>query len=109
MPMTQTGWPSRAALAILLTAGTWAAFGNVCAAQDREVYREDHRQVIYTGNNQGYYAPACHFGCYGGPYKGFYPCNGKTPYCGGACSVYGDAPIYTAPADYGHHCAARCP
>ena len=41
--------------------------------------------------------------CGGGPYKGFYPCNGKTPYVGGACNVYGDAPIYTAPADYGHH------
>jgi hypothetical protein len=32
-----------------------------------------------------------------------------TPYYGGACNVYGDAPLYTAPADYGWHHAAHCP
>jgi hypothetical protein len=100
------GRRGRAGLALLLAAGLWATLCNAAPAQDREAHRGDHRREIYD-NNHGYYAGYSH-GYYGGPYKGYYPSNCATPYCGGGCHVYGDAPIYSAPADYGSHCALWC-
>jgi hypothetical protein len=109
MPKTQNGRSVTMTSAILLTAGICAAPARVTCAQDGQVYQGDRQQVVYSADNRAYYAPKYTLGCYGGPYKGFYPCNAKTPYYGGSCYVYGDAPIYSAPADYGHHCAAWCP
>jgi len=109
MPKTQNGWSVQMASAMLLTAGICAASGNASTAQDGPVTQGDRRQEVYAVDNQVNYTPTYSRGRYCGPYKGFYPCNGKTPYYGGACYVYGDAPIYSAPADYGHHCAAWCP
>jgi hypothetical protein len=104
---------------LLIAAAVSIAFGSLTFAQDAPVAAANPAvlpQAVGSPENQVTYAPqyaapryrhACC--CGGGPYKGFYPCNGMTPYFGGACHVYGDAPLYTAPADYGHHCAAHCP
>jgi len=104
--------------AVLVAAGILTAFGSSSFAQDAPIAPANPGippQVVYSTENQVAYAPqyaapqyrrSC---CCGGPYKGFYPCNGKTPYYGGACNVYGDAPIYSAVADYGYHCAACRP
>jgi hypothetical protein len=105
--------------AVFLAAGIVTAFGSPTFAQDAPAAPATPAmppQAVYSTENQATYAPQyaapqyaapqCRRSCCGGgPYKGFYPCNGHTPYCGGGCNVYGDAPIYTAPADYGHHCA----
>ena len=108
MSKTQSGWRGPAGLT-LLAAGVSAALFNVSSAQDREMCRGDNRPAVRLGHHWGDYTTGYSSVYQGGPYKGFYPCNGKTPYYGGACNVYGDAPIYSAPADYGHHCAAWCP
>jgi hypothetical protein len=98
--------------AVLVVAGTVAAFGSSSFAQDAPALSAGPTfapQVTYPSDQPVVYAPRYTGSHCGGPYKGFYPCNGRTPYFGGACYVYGDAPLYTAPADYGHHCAAWCP
>jgi len=108
VPEAQSGWQGRTGWALVLAAGIGAALCGVSSAQDCEASRGDHRREVYVGDNRGYHAPGHLHGCCGGPYKGFYPCNCATPYNGGACNVYGDAPIYSAPADYGSHCALWC-
>jgi hypothetical protein len=104
--------------AVLVAAGIVTAFGSSSPAQDAPVMSFNpgtQPQAVYPTENQVGYAPQYatmqyrHACCGGGPYKGFYPCNGMTPYYGGACNVYGDAPIYTAPADFGFHHAAFRP
>jgi len=103
--------------AVLFTAGIVTAFGSSTFAQDAPPAPANQGMPpqVYSTENQVAYRPqyAAHqyrcSCCGGGPYKGFYPCNGMTPYYGGACNVYGDAPLYTAPADYGWHHAAHCP
>jgi hypothetical protein len=115
MSKAQIGWLGAA---VLMVAGLLAACGQSSFAQDAAVgpvapmvtsNPTTPPQVVYQTDNRVSYVPYYSRSRYGGPYKGFYPCNGTTPYYGGACNVYGDAPIYTAPADYGHHCAAYCP
>jgi hypothetical protein len=121
MSKAQFGWLRNA---VLVACGLLAACGSAGFAQDAWVAPAAPMvtanpatppQAVYSTENQVGYAPQSAFpqytrSCYcGGPYKGFYPCNGKTPYFGGACNVYGDAPIYSAVADYGYHCAAHCP
>lgn len=105
--------------AVLVAAGIVTAFGTSSFAQDAAVAPMAPANAgipaVDSSDNQVAYAPqyaAPRHRCLclgGGPYKGFYPCNGMTPYYGGACNVYGDAPLYTAPADYGYHCAAHRP
>jgi hypothetical protein len=121
MSKAQFGWLRSAVLA---ACGLVAAFGSSSFAQDASVAPSATMvtanpatppQVVYSTENQVGYAAQyavpqyTRSYCSGGPYKGFYPCNGKTLYFGGACNVYGDAPIYSAVADYGYHCAAHCP
>jgi hypothetical protein len=116
MSKAQIGW---FVSAVLLVAGLVATCANSSFAQDAPVGPVAPMvtanptmppQVVYQTDSRASYMPCySRSRCCGGPYKGFYPCNGKTPYFGGACNVYGDAPLYTAPADYGHHCAAHCP
>ncbi|HUE17311.1 MAG TPA: hypothetical protein VMR25_24380 [Planctomycetaceae bacterium] len=108
VPKTQIGWPGRAGLALLLAAGISTAFCDTSSAQDHEPCRGERRREVCAGEKRPLFASgACH-ACNGGPYKGFYPCNYATPYCGGGCNVYGDAPVYSAPADFGSHCALWC-
>jgi hypothetical protein len=116
MSQSQIGSRGTASLGTVLcgAAVVLTAFGSATFAQDAAV-APSAPQAGCSTQNQVTYAPQYtapryrHSWCCDGPYKGFYPCNAKTPYLGGACNVYGDAPIYTAPADYGHHCAAHCP
>jgi hypothetical protein len=111
MPKSLFGGLLRGGVSLILAAGMSAVLGSGSFAQDREVPATDSRQPVYTTYTtpeQGVAVPGYH-PRFGGPYKGFYPCNGKTPNYGGACYVYGDAPLYTAPANYGHHCALWCP
>jgi hypothetical protein len=116
MSKAQTGWRGTA---VLIVAGFATALGGSSFAQDTTGAPAIPPSpavpppAVYQTENQVFYAPQytpqyARSRC-GGPYKGFYPCNGRTPYYGGACNVYGDAPIYTAPADYGYHHAAWCP
>ena len=105
------GWLVRGGVSLILAAGFAAVLCSGALAQDRLVAPGDPQQPVYTTPttaDPGTYVPGYH-PRFGGPYKGFYPCNGKTPYYGGACYVYGDAPLYSAPANYGHHCALWCP
>ncbi len=115
MSKAQIGSPGAA---VLVVAGLIAACGSSSFAQDAAVGPVAptatanptlSSPVVYQTENRVSYVPYYSRSRCGGPYKGFYPCNGTTPYYGGACNVYGDAPLYTAPADYGYHCAAHCP
>jgi hypothetical protein len=111
MPKNPTGWLVRGGVSLILAAGLSAVLCSGSSAQDSLVAPADPQPPVYMTNatpDQGVFVPGYH-PRFGGPYKGFYPKNGYTPYYGGACYVYGDAPLYTAPADYGHHCALWCP
>jgi hypothetical protein len=103
MPQAQNIRRGRAVRALLL------ALAQDGTALPANGCQEAAQGVSYAAPHHNFLAKCWHNGSYCGPYKGFYPCNAKTPYCGGACAVYGDAPIYSAPADYGHHIAAHCP